>query len=87
MIEDNFLDELLAEVEQKEEEQTEAYFDLVLLQIKSFNDKIGKNFSEAEKECEMIKNFALMKNAQLQERVKFLEINWKALSVNAKRKL
>lgn len=73
MIEENFLDELLSEVEQKEEEQTESYFDLVLLQIKTLNKKIEKIFAEADKECELIKNFALMKNAQTLERVKVLE--------------
>lgn len=72
-MESDIIEELLSEAEQREEEQTEAYYDLVLLQIKTLNEKIEKTFAEADKECELIKNFALMKNATVQERVKFLE--------------
>ncbi|MDX9712570.1 MAG: host-nuclease inhibitor Gam family protein [Ignavibacteriaceae bacterium] len=70
----NFLDELLQEVEQKEFERDEAYFDLLLLQIKQINNQISYNFSQAEKECSMINNFVLQKNAQLQEKVRWLEL-------------
>lgn len=70
----NFLEELLQEVEQKEVERDEAYFDLLLLQIKQINSQISYNFSQAEKECSMINNFVLQKNAQLQEKVKWLEL-------------
>ena len=74
----NFLDELLQEVELKEEEQTEAYFDLLLLQIKQLNSQIAYNFSQAEKECSMINNFVLHKNAQLQERIRWFELKLEA---------
>jgi len=70
----NFLDELLQEVEIKEEEQTEAYFDILLLQIKQLTKQIEYNFSQAEKECSLINNFVLQKNAQLQEKIKWLEL-------------
>jgi len=70
----NFLDELLQEVEQKEFERDEAYFDLLLLQIKQINNQISYNFSQAEKKCSMINNFVLQKNAQLQEKVRWLEL-------------
>lgn len=70
----NFLEELLQEVEQKEFERDEAYFDLLLLQIKQINNQISYNFSQAEKECSMINNFVLQKNAQLQEKVKWFEL-------------
>jgi len=39
-LEVNFLDELLQEVDLKEEEQTEAYFDLLLLKIKRLTKQI-----------------------------------------------
>ena len=74
----NFLDELLQEVELKEQEQTEAYFDLLLLQIKQLNSQIAYNFSQAEKECSMINNFVLHKNAQLQERIRWFELKLEA---------
>ena len=75
---ENFLEELLAEAEEKEEKQTEAYYDLVLLQIRTLSKEIEKNFTEAEKECEIIKNWALAKNNQLNEKVKFLEMKLEA---------
>ena len=74
----NFLDELLQEAELKEEEQTEAYFDLFLLQIKQLTKQIEYNFSQAEKECSMINNFVLHKNTQLQEKIKLLELKLEA---------
>ena len=43
--ENNFLDDLLEEAEQKEELLTESYYDLVLLQIKNLNGQIEKNFN------------------------------------------
>ena len=43
----NFLDELLQEAEIKEDEQTEAYFDLLLLQIKQLTKQIEYNFSQS----------------------------------------
>ncbi len=73
-MEANFLDELLQEAEIKEEEQTEAYFDLLLLQVKELTKRIEYNFSQSEKECSMINNFVLHKNAQLQEKINWLEL-------------
>lgn len=73
-MEANFLDELLQEAELREEEQTESFFDLCLLQIKQLTKQIEYNFSEAEKECSMINNFVLHKNTQLQEKIKWLEL-------------
>lgn len=70
----NFLDELLQEAELREEEQTESFFDLCLLQIKQLTKQIEYNFSEVEKECSMINNFVLHKNTQLQDKIKLLEL-------------
>lgn len=77
-LEINFLDELIQEAEQKEEQQTEAYFDLLLLGIRKLSSQIEYNFHEAEKECSMINNFVLHKNSQLQERIKWLELKLEA---------
>jgi hypothetical protein len=70
----DFIEEILKEAEQKEEQQTEAYFDLLLLAIRKLSQQIEYNFHEAEKECSMINNFVLHKNTQLQERIKWLEM-------------
>jgi len=73
MSDKTFLDELLEEAESREEYQTEAYFDLVLLQIKNLQGEIAHNFSEAEREIAYINNFVLRRNMVLDERCKFLE--------------
>ncbi len=78
MSDENFLDELINEAEEKEEEQTEAYYDLVLMQIKTLSFQIENNFCEAEKECSLINNWALTKNAQINEKIKFLELKLRA---------
>jgi hypothetical protein len=72
-MEDNFLEELLQEAESKEVYQTEAYYDLVLLQIKNIQGQIANNFSESEKEIQHINNWVLQRNMVLDERCKMLE--------------
>ena len=74
----DFLEELLKEAEGKEEEQTEAYFDLLLMSIRKLQGQIGYNFQQAEKECSMINSFVLHKNAQLQERIRWFEMKLEA---------
>ncbi|MFZ1517699.1 MAG: hypothetical protein WAU11_02935 [Ignavibacteriaceae bacterium] len=69
----NFLDELLMEVEAKEQQQTEAGYDLMLLAIKKYQSEIKRNFEEGDKECQLIQNFVLSKNSQIQEKVIWLE--------------
>src|SRR5574338_639538 len=82
----NFLDELLEETKIKEDEQTEAYFDLLLLQIKQITKQIEYNFSQSEKECSMISSFVLHKNAQLQEKIRWLELKLEAFIKDKKEK-
>lgn len=76
--EEGFIDIMIREAEEKEEKQTEAYYDLLLLQIRSLNKQIERNFSEAEKECQIINNWALLKNSQLTEKLTFLELKLEA---------
>ena len=73
MNEVNFLDELLQEAESKEAYQTEAYYDLILLQIKNLQEQIAHNFSEADKEINLINNWTLSRNSVLNERNQVLE--------------
>ena len=68
-----FLDDLLQEAESKEAYQTEAYYDLILLQIKNLQGQIANNFSEAEKEINLINNWTLSRNSVLNERTQVLE--------------
>src|SRR5674476_416749 len=73
MKEVNFLDELLQEAESKEMYQTEAYYDLILLNIKNLQGQIANNFAEAEKEINLINNWTLSRNSVLNERAQVLE--------------
>ena len=86
MLENNFLDELLKQAETVESEKTEAYYDLMLLQIKTLNAQIQKNFIQAEKECGIINNWALTRNTMLTERVRLLELKLKAFILETKQK-
>ena len=69
----NFIDELLAEAEEKEQAQTRAHFDLLLLEIAKLQEEISNNFSESEKEIEIIKWWALERNSKLQNRTQYYE--------------
>ncbi|MBZ0183316.1 MAG: host-nuclease inhibitor Gam family protein [Melioribacteraceae bacterium] len=69
----NFLDELLLEVEQKEKSEQLAYYDLALIEIKSLTQQIEDIFSQADKEAEIIKSWALTKTSKLQDRISLLE--------------
>ena len=69
----NFIDEMLMEIEAKEEQQTEASYDLMLLAIRKYQSEIKHNFEEGDKECQLIQNFVLSKNSQIQERITWLE--------------
>lgn len=71
--EEKFMEELLQEAEQNEGKQTEAHFDLLLLQIGQLQQQINYNFAEAEKEVEVIKQWALNKNHALQVRIDWIE--------------
>ncbi|MBI1932411.1 MAG: hypothetical protein HYS24_07720 [Ignavibacteriales bacterium] len=57
----NFMDELLAEVELKEDIQTEAYFDLLIKKNIGLEEKIARNFKIAEVEVKIINDFYLKK--------------------------
>ena len=69
----NFLDDLLLDAENKEAAQTDAFNDLILLEIKRINEKIESNFKTAEQEVALINQWAINKNTVLNERKLFLE--------------
>lgn len=72
MNDNNFLEELLLEAEQKEIKQTAAYFDLILIEVGKLQSEIELNFAEAEKEIEIIKEWSLNKNSKLQDKIEML---------------
>lgn len=74
MSETNFLDELLAEAELKEEKRTSAFFDVIVMEVAKLEEEISNNFTEMEKEIEIIKDWTLKRNSIFQERVNFLKL-------------
>lgn len=73
MSEDNFIEELLKEAEEKEEQRTQAYYDLQLIEARKLQLQIERNFAEAETEVKIIQDWAINKNAALHERLQFIE--------------
>lgn len=65
----NFMEELLNEVELKEEQQTEAYMDLLIAKIGHLEGKIASIFKSAEEEVKIINDFALSKNSKIQGQI------------------
>ena len=71
--EEKFMDELLQDDELKSEQQSEAYHDLLLLQIRLLQELMEHNFAEAEKEVKIINDWALSKNHALQVKIEWIE--------------
>lgn len=69
----NFLDELLKEDELKEQQQSEAYCDLILIQIAELKQKIENLHAAAQKEIDIIQNWLNNKSEAIQKRISFLE--------------
>ena len=72
-MEKSFIDELLEEEEAKEEKRTEIYYDFLLLQARELQKAIEANFKTAEREVEVINQWALKKNMVLLKRVGLIE--------------
>lgn len=68
-----FMEDLLREIEEKEKVSEKAHFDLLLIEIKNLQDQIAENFDQADKEVQLIKEWALQKNSKLQDRVARIE--------------
>ncbi|NJD23313.1 MAG: hypothetical protein FIA82_11690 [Melioribacter sp.] len=68
----NFLNELLLEVEQKEKQMELAQVDMILKEISSLNSDIAKILSQAEEEKQIMCEWAIQRSAKLNERVDWL---------------
>ena len=71
--EHNFIDDILAEAEAKEQKLLKAHYDLLLLEISKLQQQITDNFQQAEIEIQIINNWAFQKNSKLQDRISFYE--------------
>ena len=72
--ETNFIDMLIEEAEADETKQTNAYFDLIIVEIKKLEAEIEQNFLNAEAEVEIIKNWSLTRNTKLSDKADFLKL-------------
>ena len=70
----NFLSALLAESEAHEEKQTAAYFDLIIMEVAKIDNQISANFTECDREIEIIRQWTLKRNSTLQERSNLLKL-------------
>ena len=72
MIDDNFIDQLIQEAEEKEQKLLRSHLDLILIEIRKLEDDIEKNFDTASEEREIIKQWALQRNSLLNSRIEWL---------------
>jgi phage host-nuclease inhibitor protein Gam len=69
---ENFIDELLRESEEKEIKLSYEYADLILLEIKSLQNKINHVSETAKKEIQILEEWSLNKAVKYQDRIDFL---------------
>ncbi len=70
--EKSFIDQLIEEAEEKEKKLEQAQLDLILIEIRKLEDQVEKNFNTAAEERQIIKNWALERNALLSSRIDWL---------------
>jgi len=69
----SFIQEIIAEAEANEKKLEQAHIDLILLEIRDLNSQVENTFDQANRECELIKSFALRKNSSTVSKIEFLE--------------
>lgn len=76
-METNFMEELLAEVEDKENQLSaklsKEHADLILMEMQKLTNGMEENVRAAEAEIKIIKDFYLGKNFKAQEKIEYLE--------------
>lgn len=73
-----FIDDLLKEAEEKEQNLTAAHYDIIIKEVAELEKQIEVNFETAKQEAEIIQSWALSKNSKLQDRVNFYRIKLEA---------
>lgn len=71
-VEQNFIDEILQEAEEKELQLTIAHYDLIIKEVSDLQKKIDATIKEAESEIEIINDWAMNRNVKHQEKIDFL---------------
>ncbi len=68
----SFIDELLAEAESAECRLTLAHYDLLILEYSKLQDEITRNFEEAEREKQIIHEWAIQRNSKIQDKADYI---------------
>ncbi len=63
---------MIEEAEQQNKKLEQSHLALILIEIRSLEENIEKNFDTAAQEREIIKNWALERNSMLQSRIDWL---------------
>ncbi|KAF0147819.1 MAG: hypothetical protein FD143_2994 [Ignavibacteria bacterium] len=71
-MESNFIDEMLLEIEEKEQQMELAHADMVLKEISSLQSCISIILEQAEEEKQIIHEWAIQRSAKLTERALLL---------------
>ncbi len=69
---ESFIDQLVEEAEEKEQKLNCEMADLMLLEIRNLQEEIERVFEQAERERNIIKNWAITKNSKLTNRIEWI---------------
>lgn len=72
MEDNNFMDKLIADLEEKERIQSEAWADFIALQIRELTEKMAKIAAQVEEEIQLINNWAEQKCDKINRNISFL---------------
>lgn len=70
--ETSFIDQLIAEAENKEQLQLHGHYDIICIELNRIQKEIEATFRQAETEKKLIDEWALAHNIKRQERVEYL---------------
>jgi len=68
----SFMDQIVKEAEEKEQKLNREMADLMLLEIRNLQEEIEQTFEQAERERNIIKNWAITKNSKLTNRIEWI---------------
>jgi len=69
---ESFIDQLVGEAEEKEQKLNCEMADMMLLEIRNLQEEIEQTFEQAERERNIIKNWAITKNSKLTNKIEWL---------------
>jgi len=68
----DFISQIVKEAEEKEQKLNREMADMMLLELRNLQEEIEQTFEQAERERNIIKNWAINKNSKLTNRIEWL---------------